>query len=543
MAGDGDEALLALRPPNLPWYRATRYTLAIWAFFGFLNVYALRVNLSVAIVKMSSEYNWGNWQSSIVLSSFFYGYIVTQLPGGWLATRFGGKLVFAYGVLCTTVLTLLTPLASERLPVLVALRIVEGLGEGVTYPAMHAMWAKWAPPAERSQLATIAYSGAFLGTVVALPASGALADSNFLGGWPSVFYVFGAIGCVWFVFWMLLIADSPAKHKRISAEERDYIMGSISAVQGKQEHVPTPWKAIFTSVPVYAIIVNHTTQNWGFYTLLTCLPTYFNDVLQFNISSSGIYASLPYLALFLVTLAGGQLADYFRVHNILSTTWVRKLHNTTAYTIAVIFLVLAGYTGKANVSPTDPGLLGSTGLSKSEALAVTYLTISTGALGLTQSGFNINHLDVSPRFAGVLMGITNGFATIPGFVAPTVAGAIASCGLCDNDKSPFNGTYWEGPNKCPPTNGTVAQMHRYHKCTIDDAQHQWRLVFFISAGVFAFGSLVFLIFGSGKVQPFNTPSSLLRSDAENGTPSLTESSALLQNVDGNARTRVSPINA
>ena len=214
-----------------------------------------------------------------MLSSFFYGYIVTQLPGGWFATRIGGKLVrmltarpyamllhlrvavywrepthalpfaalcccwqvFAFGVLCTTALTLLTPLASERLPLLVALRIVEGLGEGVTYPAMHAMWAKWAPPQERSQLATIAYSGllccavsvsaflclrlcacvlvaflaalaclllwltpkctypqlltlptlphsltlwaagAFLGTVVALPVSGALAHSNFLG--------------------------------------------------------------------------------------------------------------------------------------------------------------------------------------------------------------------------------------------------------------------------------------------------------------------------------------------------------------------------
>eukprot|EP00049_Salpingoeca_infusionum_P011249 m.193651 g.193651 ORF g.193651 m.193651 type:complete len:103 (-) comp14881_c0_seq14:3913-4221(-) len=68
-------------------------------------------------------------QIAIVLSSFFYGYIVTQLPGGWLATRFGAKYVYGFGVLTTTVLTLLTPLAAKKLPLIIALRIVEGLGE------------------------------------------------------------------------------------------------------------------------------------------------------------------------------------------------------------------------------------------------------------------------------------------------------------------------------------------------------------------------------------------------------------------------------
>eukprot|EP00049_Salpingoeca_infusionum_P011253 m.193539 g.193539 ORF g.193539 m.193539 type:complete len:153 (-) comp14881_c0_seq6:3913-4371(-) len=113
----------------VPWYKSCRYALALWAFFGFLNVYALRVNLSVAIVEMSDEFGWSNGKTTIVLSSFFYGYIVTQLPGGWLATRFGAKYVYGFGVLTTTVLTLLTPLAAKKLPLIIALRIVEGLGE------------------------------------------------------------------------------------------------------------------------------------------------------------------------------------------------------------------------------------------------------------------------------------------------------------------------------------------------------------------------------------------------------------------------------
>ena len=66
----------------------------------------------------------------IILGSFFYGYIFTQLPGGWLAGRVGGKQLFGLGVFCTAVLTLLTPLAANQsLYALIGLRVLEGLGE------------------------------------------------------------------------------------------------------------------------------------------------------------------------------------------------------------------------------------------------------------------------------------------------------------------------------------------------------------------------------------------------------------------------------
>ena len=45
----------------------------------------------------------------------------------------------------------------------------------------------------------------------------------------------------------------------------------------------TPWKAIFTSVPMWALIIVHCGQNWGYWTLITELPTYMNDILKFNL--------------------------------------------------------------------------------------------------------------------------------------------------------------------------------------------------------------------------------------------------------------------
>lgn len=77
------------------YYLPRRYGVATLAFLGFCNVYALRVNLSVAIVAMSTpeEFGWGSETQGMLLATFFYGYIVTQIPGGWLSNRFGGKKV------------------------------------------------------------------------------------------------------------------------------------------------------------------------------------------------------------------------------------------------------------------------------------------------------------------------------------------------------------------------------------------------------------------------------------------------------------------
>ena len=65
-----------------------------------------------------------------VLGAFFYGYLITQIPGGWLAERYGGKMVFGIGIIGTSVLTLFTPLAAETsVWLLVVLRVTEGVFE------------------------------------------------------------------------------------------------------------------------------------------------------------------------------------------------------------------------------------------------------------------------------------------------------------------------------------------------------------------------------------------------------------------------------
>jgi MFS transporter, ACS family, solute carrier family 17 (sodium-dependent inorganic phosphate cotransporter), member 5 len=210
--------------------------------------------------QKNGEFDWDEYSQGIVLGSFFYGYVLTQIPGGRLAETLGGKLVYGVGVFLTSIFTLLTPVAARKsLPALVLVRILEGLGEGVTFPSMHAMLARWVPPTERSRFAAAVYNGANFGTIVSIPLTGYLCSLDFMGGWPLSFYIFGFLGIVWCFFWWRFVFNSPETHPRISLDERFYIERSLKKHDDELDNVrmndPVPWKSIATSLPLWALLI------------------------------------------------------------------------------------------------------------------------------------------------------------------------------------------------------------------------------------------------------------------------------------------------
>ncbi|XP_037027087.1 vesicular glutamate transporter 2-like isoform X2 [Bradysia coprophila] len=209
--GDPDPSSLKLvkeaKPLTWKFWQKRRYIIVLLAFLGYISNYSLRVNLSVAIVKMTEireivhengtvigyeqDFNWSAQERGLILSSFFWGYIFTQFAGGVFAKRFGGNLIFGLGIGLTAILTLLTPLLGRTVTSMIIIRVLQGLFEGVTYPCIHDIWFYWAPIPERSRMSSIAYAGIFIGTTITMPSSAYLAESL---GWESVFYVFGSLG-------------------------------------------------------------------------------------------------------------------------------------------------------------------------------------------------------------------------------------------------------------------------------------------------------------------------------------------------------------
>ena len=102
--------------------------------------------------------------------------------------------------------------------------------------------------------------------------------------WQSVFYITGAIGILWFLVWALIVFDGPDVHPRISDQEKQFLQMSLKETQSEKPS-SVPWKDIVMSAPVWAILVSHVTQSFGFYVLFTELPTYMKNVLNYDMSS------------------------------------------------------------------------------------------------------------------------------------------------------------------------------------------------------------------------------------------------------------------
>ena len=111
-------------------------------------------------------------------------------------------------------------------------------------------------------------------------------------------------------------------------------------VTHEESTMNTPWKAIMTSKPVWAIIVAHFAENWGFYTLLTGMPTFMKDVLGYKLDQAGFLAEFPYLLMAGIVQSAGVLADYARKKGRLTSTQVRKLFTCGSYTCQFIFMSL-----------------------------------------------------------------------------------------------------------------------------------------------------------------------------------------------------------
>ncbi|RVE41551.1 hypothetical protein evm_013799 [Chilo suppressalis] len=444
-----------------------RHVQVVLIFFGLVLAYAMRVNMSLAIVAMtdphaggnscSAEYckayvnqtfNWSVGTRSVILSSFFWGYVVLQVPGGELANRVGGKLLLASSIAINSILLMAIPTCAYYggWQLVVVCRVLQGLFQGVTFPSVHNLLGKWVPVEEKSRLGQFVYAGSQLGTALQLITAGYIADQ---WGWPMIFYSVGILGAIWTLFYLKLGAASPQSSNTISPDERGYIESSLGTVQVHKK-LQTPWKAIMTSKQFLALVLVHCGQNWGFWTLLTEIPSYMELVLKVNIKSNGVMSALPYLAMYLMSFPLGFISDYTLKKKWLSITACRKISNSVGQWGPALALIGLSY------APADA------------TIAVAILTAVVGLNAGHYTGYLLVHIDMSPNFAGTLMGITNCIANTISIIAPLVAGVI----LTDQ------------------TDVT-----------------QWRTVFYLSSVIYFVANLIFVVFGTCETQAWNEPES------------------------------------
>lgn len=95
----------------------------------------------------------------------------------------------------------------------------------------------------------------------------------------------GGIGLLWSILWFVIVFETPARHPRISAEERTEIEEAIGSSTSKKKPSHVPWVAILSAPCVWAIIITHGCSVFGYFTIVNQLPTYMKYILHFDIKS------------------------------------------------------------------------------------------------------------------------------------------------------------------------------------------------------------------------------------------------------------------
>lgn len=376
-----------------------RMTVLVLAFFAFVICYLDRVNISIAAISMQKEFGWSDVDKGYVFSFFFWGYLCMQIGGGYLANRFGGKLVLGWAVVFWSVFTLITPIAAfMSIPALLAVRFLMGVGEAGLAPSSFTVVGRWFPQTEQSRVMSFLSSGTILGTVGALLLGPKIVTTY---GWEMIFYAFGALGFIWAIFWYFLIKEHPDQHPSITSYERT-IIAAGGGVKEKAKVIP--WKEIFLAKPVWALCITGFAASWTLYIFLSWLPSYFSDVHKLDLAGAGIYAVLPWIVMFLMMNVSGWVADYMLKIGI-SATKTRK--------------ILIGF-----------GLLGSAIFmyflrdAESAKSATILMCAALGILAFAYAGLVPNSLDIAPRFADIIYGTLNTFGTAAGAIGAIAAGYI-----------------------------------------------------------------------------------------------------------------------
>jgi len=336
-------------------------------------------------------------QLGLVFSAFAYPYAAMQIIGGWLADKFGPKLILTILSIIWGVATLATGFAGS-VTMLVVFRFILGIGEGGAFPTATRAFTYWMPVAERGFAQGVTHSFARLGGAITPPLVLAVVV---MGGWRDAFILLGIASLAWTVLFLFVFTNSPEQNRYITPEETTEI-GYCKGDCDRAKHAATPWRKLIHRMWLVTFV--DFCYGWLLWVYLTWLPSYLKEARGFDLKQLALFTALPLLAGVVGDTFGGVVSD--------------KLFKLT------------GRLRLARCSVLVVGLLGSLGFllpmtSVSNPLtAVWLLSASFFFLEITNPVLWTLPLDIAGRYAGTAGGMMNTGFGVAGMVSPVVFGYL-----------------------------------------------------------------------------------------------------------------------
>ncbi|HEV2389012.1 MAG TPA: MFS transporter [Candidatus Acidoferrales bacterium] len=390
-----------------------------WEILGLMLLLSMvtyldRVNISIAAKQIIGAYRLTDVEMGKIFSAFILSYGLFQVPGGWLGDRFGPRIVLLAAVVWWSAFTALTASIADLLPAallpavwsLVLARFCLGMGEAAAWPNFNRTIANWMALKERAFATSVPLAGGGLGAAITPPF---IAWLMLRYGWRESFYVAAALGVAVALVWFWRARDAPEQHRRVNQAELRAIHsaegGEASrAVRPKARRPPTPWRAIAANLNVWLLFASAMTCGYMVYIYMTWFYTYLVEVRHLTVMQGSYYTTGPFLAIALMTPAGGLLCD----------AAARRFGLRLGRRIISMSGMLAAGAGL---------FLGAI-LSNMHA-AIWGLSIGAGAIYFALSSHWAATIDISSEHAGTVSGVMNWGGNVGGMVSPVLTPILA----------------------------------------------------------------------------------------------------------------------
>ncbi|MER6356150.1 MFS transporter [Streptomyces sp. NPDC001634] len=360
--------------------------------FVYIICYIDRTNISFALPHLEVDMHLTGAQEGFASGVFFWGYLLLQVPGGYMAERWSAKRWIAILMVLWSAAAVASGL-THNYTELVLTRFLLGVAEGGVQPALMSTIRSWFPFAERSRAYVIFKLYTPIAAIVAAPFSGIILT---YADWRWMFIIQGGAPLVLgLVAWLVIIRDTPAKAEWLSATERDHIEKSRTA-EGEPLKNQGSFKAAFSSPIVWLFALIYTLTQLGLLGLSMWLPSVLKTAFHTDMKV-GVVAMLPQIAAGAAIIFIGRSAD-------------RRGRHVT-HMVAVL--------GVGAVVLAGAGLISA----QQKWLVLGAMILGTAASIAWYGPFWATVTKLTPvAAAGAGIGIINGVGNLGGFFGPYIGG-------------------------------------------------------------------------------------------------------------------------
>ena len=278
-----------------------RWRIALLLGAAIAISYLDRQTLSVAVAEIQKEIPISNTQFSQLTSAFLLTYGAMYAGGGKLIDVLGTRRGFAV-IMVFWSLACASHGFATSFAMLAVSRLLLGIGEGGGFPAATKAVAEWFATGQRSTAMGMINAGTAVGAVIAPPMIATIIGG---AGWRWVFFVSGALGLVWAVWW-LREYHAPAEHPSLSTDER----ATLAREAAFQEGDAVSWIQLLGFRQTWGLVTAKFLSDAAWYFYLFWLPKYLFDVRGFDTRQVGYFAWIPYAAAGVGALVGGWFSSY-----------------------------------------------------------------------------------------------------------------------------------------------------------------------------------------------------------------------------------------